>query len=74
MAAPVSECGPPCVTPLYGALLISDLLQTYLDQDQLHAITLGEDVLWFDVGTPDRLLDASAARREAVNQNASSSR
>lgn len=56
-----------------GELEISDLLQTYLDQDQLHAIALGEEVLWFDVGTPDRLLDASAARRETVNQNASSS-
>lgn len=53
-----------------GELEISDLLQTYLDQDQLHAIALSEDVLWFDVGTPDRLLDASAARRETMNQNA----
>lgn len=50
-----------------GELEITDLLKTYLYEKQLHAISLTDDVLWFDVGTPDRLLDASLARRNSLH-------
>lgn len=52
-----------------GELEISDLLQSYVDQEQLHAITLSEETLWFDVGTPDRLFNASAARRKVISKS-----
>ena len=52
-----------------GELEMSDLLESYLGQNQLRAIALPDDVLWFDVGTPDRLLDASIARRESLMSN-----
>lgn len=56
-----------------GELEISDLLQTYCSQEQLRALSLDEEVLWFDVGTPDRLLEASMARRKSIIQNSLSS-
>jgi glucose-1-phosphate thymidylyltransferase len=41
-----------------GELEITDLLQSWLDEDALHAERLGPGTTWLDTGTHDRLLEA----------------
>lgn len=42
-----------------GELEITDLIQTYLDEDVLQVKKIGRGIAWLDSGTPDSLLDAS---------------
>lgn len=42
-----------------GELEITDLLEQYLDSNQLHVQVLGRGFAWFDAGTHSSLLDAS---------------
>lgn len=41
-----------------GELEITDLLQTYLDEGQLHVETMGRGYAWLDTGTHASLLEA----------------
>lgn len=41
-----------------GELEITDLNKLYLQSGELRAVLLGEDTAWFDMGTPDALLEA----------------
>lgn len=41
-----------------GELEITDLNRMYLEEDDLHVITLGRGFVWFDTGTMKALLDA----------------
>ncbi len=43
-----------------GELEITDLINRYLDQDLLRAVTLGRGIAWLDTGTHDSLLKAAA--------------
>jgi glucose-1-phosphate thymidylyltransferase len=43
-----------------GELEITDVLATYIAQGRLDAVRLGRGVAWLDMGTPERLADASA--------------
>ena len=47
-----------------GELEITDLLRTYLERGALSVDRLPRDVAWFDMGTPDSLLDAARAIRD----------
>ncbi|WP_226366956.1 sugar phosphate nucleotidyltransferase [Pseudonocardia sp. ICBG162] len=49
-----------------GELEITSLLQTYIDDGGLTAVVVPEEAGWFDVGTPDRLVDAAIARRRQL--------
>ena len=51
-----------------GELEITDINQMYLDQDKLHVHLLGEDTLWFDLGTYDSLLQAGNFVYETQSQ------
>ena len=42
-----------------GELEIVDLLNIYLERQQLEYIKLGRGIAWMDAGTPDGLLQAS---------------
>ncbi len=42
-----------------GELEITDLNRLYMEQNMLHVITLPKEVIWFDTGTHDSLLEAS---------------
>jgi glucose-1-phosphate thymidylyltransferase len=42
-----------------GELEITDLIKTYLDEDELQVKKIGRGIAWLDSGTPDSLLDAS---------------
>ena len=42
-----------------GELEITDLIQTYLDEDQLGVQVIGRGVNWLDTGTTESLLEAS---------------
>ncbi len=42
-----------------GELEITDLIQTYLDDDELGVGIIGRGVNWLDTGTPDSLLEAA---------------
>ena len=46
-----------------GELEIMDLLRAYLERGALTVDRLASDVAWFDMGTPDSLLDAARAVR-----------
>lgn len=53
-----------------GELEITAINQRYLEQGELRVVQLGEDVHWFDVGTPDALLDAGEfVRTTQRNEN-----
>jgi glucose-1-phosphate thymidylyltransferase len=43
-----------------GELEIADVIRAYLDQGQLEVKQLGSGFAWFDMGTPDSLLEASS--------------
>lgn len=47
-----------------GELEITDLLRAYLERGDLAVDRLAADVAWFDMGTPDSLLDAASAVRD----------
>jgi glucose-1-phosphate thymidylyltransferase len=47
-----------------GELEITDLMQTYLDQEALGVSMIGRGVTWLDTGTPESLLEAS----QLINQ------
>lgn len=53
-----------------GEIEITDVNNAYRQLGKLHAELLGDDVAWFDCGTPDALLDASnyvrALRAKAI--------
>jgi glucose-1-phosphate thymidylyltransferase len=42
-----------------GELEITDINRKYLAQQQLQVFPLSQEMRWFDVGTPDSLLEAS---------------
>ena len=42
-----------------GELEITDLIQTYLDDNELGVGVIGRGVSWLDTGTPDSLLEAA---------------
>lgn len=46
-----------------GELEIVELLHTYLNEGTLTVSRLARDIAWFDMGTPDSLLDAAQAIR-----------
>jgi glucose-1-phosphate thymidylyltransferase len=47
-----------------GELEITSVNNAYLKEKQLKVMPLSEDALWFDAGTPDRVLAASNAIKE----------
>lgn len=47
-----------------GELEITSLLESYIADGGLVAVRVPDDAGWFDVGTPDRLIDAALARRQ----------
>jgi glucose-1-phosphate thymidylyltransferase len=47
-----------------GELEIMDLLRAYLERGALTVDRLASDIAWFDMGTPDSLLDAARAVRD----------
>ncbi|MER7027694.1 MULTISPECIES: sugar phosphate nucleotidyltransferase [Streptomyces] len=49
-----------------GELEITSLLESYIDDGGLAAVAVPEEAGWFDVGTPDRLVDAAVARRDLL--------
>ncbi|GGP48710.1 MULTISPECIES: sugar phosphate nucleotidyltransferase [Streptomyces] len=49
-----------------GELEITSLLESYIDDGGLTAVVVPEEAGWFDVGTPDRLVDAAVARRRQL--------
>ncbi|MFI0263037.1 sugar phosphate nucleotidyltransferase [Streptomyces sp. NPDC017056] len=49
-----------------GELEMTSLLQSYIDDGGLAAVAVPEEAGWFDVGTPDRLVDAAVARRRLL--------
>jgi glucose-1-phosphate thymidylyltransferase len=54
-----------------GELEITDLLSTYLKHDNLQLIKLGQEIAWFDCGTPSSLNEASNFVRALEDRNAS---
>lgn len=54
-----------------GELEIVDLLRAYLGRGALTVDRLATDVAWFDMGTPDSLLDAACAIRKRGGKVAS---
>ena len=48
-----------------GELEITDVNNVYLQQDNLHVISLDEQYTWFDAGTADSLYEASGAIKAA---------
>ncbi len=53
-----------------GELEITDLLESYLEDSLLEAITIDSDFTWFDTGTHENLLDASIFIKDLQeNQN-----
>ncbi len=48
-----------------GELEIVSLLETYLQEDTLSLVVLGDDDRWFDAGTHESLLESSQAVRDA---------
>lgn len=51
-----------------GELEVTSLLDSYITDSTLKAVTIPAGVHWFDIGTPDRLLDASWTYRETANR------
>ena len=49
-------------------LEIIDLLQYYLDREELEAEVLGRGIVWLDMGDPDRLLEAAQFVRSLENK------
>ena len=47
-----------------GTISLPSLLQRYLRERRLRSTILGDDIRWFDAGTPQRLLEASNAVKE----------
>jgi glucose-1-phosphate thymidylyltransferase len=54
-----------------GELEITDLLSMYLKHDNLQLIKLGQEIAWFDCGTPSSLNEASNFVRALEDRNAS---
>jgi len=53
------------VTPsARGELEITSVNSEYLRMDDLHVVTLGKDITWFDTGNSSTLLDAACAIRD----------
>jgi hypothetical protein len=46
-----------------GELEIADVFRTYLGRGQLHVRRMGLGFAWFDMGTHDSLLEASASSK-----------
>ncbi len=51
-----------------GELEITDLIQFYLDERQLHVEQMGRGYAWFDTGTHDSLMEASEFVRTIQNR------
>ncbi|MBU4486136.1 MAG: glucose-1-phosphate thymidylyltransferase RfbA [Candidatus Delongbacteria bacterium] len=43
-----------------GEVEITDLIKTYLEEENLNVVKIGRGIAWLDSGTPDSLLDASS--------------
>jgi glucose-1-phosphate thymidylyltransferase len=56
-----------------GELEITALLNTYVARGGLVSVSVPNGARWFDIGTPDRLLDAAIARRAQVAREGMSS-
>ena len=54
-----------------GELEITDLLSMYLKHDNLQLIKLGQEIAWFDCGTPSSLNEVSNFVRALEDRNAS---
>lgn len=54
-----------------GELEITDLLSAYLKRDNLQLIKLGQEIAWFDCGTPSSLNEASNFVRALEDRNVS---
>ncbi|WP_413751856.1 sugar phosphate nucleotidyltransferase [Streptomyces sp. R-74717] len=54
------------VPSLRGELEVTSLLESYIDDGGLTAVAVPEEAGWFDVGTPDRLVNAAIARRKLL--------
>jgi glucose-1-phosphate thymidylyltransferase len=54
-----------------GELEITDLLSIYLKHDNLQLIKLGQEIAWFDCGTPSSLNEVSNFVRALEDRNAS---
>ncbi len=52
-----------------GELEITDVNKVYLDQKQLKVALFNEDTVWFDAGTPERILQASLKIKELQDEN-----
>ncbi len=51
-----------------GELEITSLLESYIADGGLVAVPVPAEAGWFDVGTPDRLVDAAIARRRLLGE------
>ncbi|MFI6081761.1 sugar phosphate nucleotidyltransferase [Streptomyces sp. NPDC051217] len=49
-----------------GELEMTSLLESYIHAGGLTAVTVPAEAGWFDMGTPDRLVDAAVARRRLL--------
>ncbi|WP_197481904.1 sugar phosphate nucleotidyltransferase [Rhodococcus sp. HS-D2] len=56
-----------------GELEVTSLLNSYVTDSTLTAVTIPQRVEWFDIGTPDRLLDASMTYRTKVHRRSGTS-
>jgi len=54
-----------------GELEITTVNNTYLDMGELHVVTLGKEITWFDTGNANTLLDAACAIRDYKEKSGS---
>ena len=54
-----------------GELEITSVNNAYLDMGELHVVTLGKEITWFDTGNANTLLDAACAIRDYKEKSGS---
>ncbi len=54
-----------------GELEITSVNNAYLDMGELHVVTLGREITWFDTGNANTLLDAACAIRDYKEKSGS---